>query len=166
MIAISPRPIRRPACIGSPAARKAKLSYLGHTVVENRNGLVVAAMATQADGTAEYDAGLLMVADLMKKRKRRITLGADKGYDAAEFIEELHRMKVTPHVAQNKAGRRSAVADEIARSEGYAISQRKRKLIEQGFGWAKFVNYNDDRYIRMGFPDRFDECATWSGMIR
>jgi hypothetical protein len=68
-----------------------------------------------------------------------ITLGADKDYEAAEFIEELHRMKVTPHVAQNKSGRRSAVAEEIAKSEGYAISQRKRKLIEQGFGWAKFV---------------------------
>jgi hypothetical protein len=68
-----------------------------------------------------------------------VTIGADKGYDAAEFIEVLKRMKVTPHVAQNKAGRRSAVADAIAQSEGYAISQRKRKLIEQGFGWAKFV---------------------------
>ncbi|MDP9902151.1 hypothetical protein J2W36_004427 [Variovorax ginsengisoli] len=61
-----------------------------------------------------------------------------RGYDAAEFIEALHRMKVTPHVAQNKSGRRSAVADEIAQSQGYAISQRKRKLIEHGFGWAKF----------------------------
>jgi IS5 family transposase len=68
-----------------------------------------------------------------------VTLGADKGYDAAEFIEALRRMNVTPHVAQNKSGRRSAVADEIAQSEGYAISQRKRKLIEQGFGWAKLV---------------------------
>ena len=68
-----------------------------------------------------------------------VTLGADKGYDAAEFIEALRRMNVTPHVAQNKSGRRSAVADEIAQSAGYAISQRKRKLIEQGFGWAKLV---------------------------
>ena len=63
------------------------MSYLGHTVVENRNGLVVAAMATQADGTAEYDAGLLMVADLMKRRKRRITLGADKAYDTQDFAD-------------------------------------------------------------------------------
>ena len=68
-----------------------------------------------------------------------MTIGADKGYDAREFIDELLRLTVTPHVAQNKSARRSAVPDEIAATEGYALSQRKRKLIEQGFGWAKFV---------------------------
>ncbi len=68
-----------------------------------------------------------------------ITLGADKGYDAQEFIEACQEMKVTPRVAQNTSGRRSAVPDTIASSVGYAISQQKRKLIEQGFGWAKTV---------------------------
>ena len=68
-----------------------------------------------------------------------ITLGADKGYDAQEFIDACIELKVTPHVAQNKSGRKSAVPEDVALSEGYAISQRKRKLIEQGFGWAKTV---------------------------
>jgi IS5 family transposase len=74
-----------------------------------------------------------------KDTAAQITLGADKGYDAQEFIEACQQMKVTPHVSQNTSGRRSAVPDEIARSAGYAISQQKRKLIEQGFGWAKTV---------------------------
>jgi transposase len=119
-----------------------ELRYMGHTLTDNRHGLVVNAMVTQADGFAEREAAKVMIRDARQataSADTEVTLGADKGYDAAEFIEALHCMKVTPHVAQNKAGRRSAVADEIARSEGYAISQRKRKLIEQGFGWAKFV---------------------------
>ena len=69
-----------------------------------------------------------------------ITLGADKGYDAQEFIEACLEMGVTPHVAQNTSGRRSAVPDAIAQTDGYAVSQQKRKLIEQGFGWAKTVS--------------------------
>ncbi|MDQ3270086.1 MAG: transposase, partial [Pseudomonadota bacterium] len=68
-----------------------------------------------------------------------LTVGADKGYDAAEFIEALQEMKVVPHVAQNTSNRRSAVPDDIAASAGYEISQRKRKLIEQGFGWTKVI---------------------------
>lgn len=68
-----------------------------------------------------------------------ITLGADKGYDAAEFIAELRRLKVQPHVAQNTSGRRSAVPDEIARSDGYGVSMQRRKRIEQGFGWVKTI---------------------------
>ena len=71
--------------------------------------------------------------------KAEITLGADKGYDAQEFIQACLEMKVTPHVAHNTSGRRSAVPDAIAKTDGYAISQQKRKLIEQGFGWAKTV---------------------------
>ena len=71
--------------------------------------------------------------------KTEITLGADKGYDAKEFIEACLAMNVIPHVTQNTSGRRSAVLDAIAQSEGYAVSQQKRKLIEQGFGWAKTV---------------------------
>lgn len=72
--------------------------------------------------------------------RREITLGADKGYDAAEFVQACQAMNVTSHVAQNKSGRSSAVPESIAQSVGYAISQQKRKLIEQGFGWAKSVD--------------------------
>jgi transposase len=119
-----------------------ELRYMGHTLTDNRHGLVVDAMATRADGYAEREAAKLMIA---KARQAvadptvEVTLGADKGYDAKEFITELQRLNVTPHVAQNKSGRSSAVPDEIAQSEGYMLSQRKRKLIEQGFGWAKSV---------------------------
>jgi len=119
-----------------------ELRYMGHTLTDNRHGLVVNAMVTHADGYAEREAAKAMIKDARQAvadPKTEVTLGADKGYDAAEFIEELQRLKVTPHVAQNKSGRRSAVPDEIAATEGYALSQRKRKLIEQGFGWAKFV---------------------------
>lgn len=119
-----------------------ELRYMGHTLTDNRHGLVVNAMVTHADGCAERDAAKAMIKDARQAvadPEIEVTLGADKGYDAAEFIEELQRLKVTPHVAQNKSGRRSAVPDEIAASEGYALSQQKRKLIEQGFGWAKFV---------------------------
>ncbi|MFT0174971.1 transposase, partial [Paraburkholderia mimosarum] len=95
-----------------------------------------------ADGHAEREAAKIMIHDARQAADDpnvEITLGADKGYDAQEFIEACQQMKVTPHVAQNTSGRRSAVPDMIASSAGYAISQQKRKLIEQGFGWAKTV---------------------------
>ena len=86
------------------------------------------------------EAAKLMIGDARAANPEgEITLGADKGYDAAEFIKALQDMKVTPHVAQNKSNRKSAVPDEIASTEGYGISMQKRKLIEQGFGWAKFI---------------------------
>lgn len=119
-----------------------ELRYMGHTLTDNRHGLVVNAMVTRADGHAEREAAKTMIADARQAvgdPNVEVTLGADKGYDAAEFIDELQRLKVKPHIAQNKSGRRSAVPDEIAATEGYTLSQRKRKLIEQGFGWAKFV---------------------------
>lgn len=117
-----------------------ELRFMGHTLMENRNGLIVNAMVTQADGHAEREAAKAMVADARQAMPEgEITLGADKGYDVAEFIQALQDMNVTPHVAQNKSNRSSAVPDEIAASEGYRISQQKRKLIEQGFGWAKFI---------------------------
>ncbi len=119
-----------------------ELRYMGHTLTDNRHGLVVDAMATRADGYAEREAAKVMIAKArhaLADSRVEVTLGADKGYDAKEFIAELQRLNVTPHVAQNKSGRSSAVPDEIAQSEGYALSQRKRKLIEQGFGWAKSV---------------------------
>ena len=96
---------------------------------------------TRADGHAEREAAKVMIADAVQAAPEdaQVTLGADKGYDAAEFIEALQEMKVVPHVAQNTSGRRSAVPDAIAQSAGYEISQQKRKLIEQGFGWAKSI---------------------------
>ena len=117
-----------------------ELRFMGHTLMENRNGLIVNAMVTQADGYAEREAAKTMVAEFRQANPDgEITLGADKGYDAAEFIEAIQDMKVTPHVAQNKSNRKSAVPDEIASTQGYSISMQKRKLIEQGFGWAKFI---------------------------
>ena len=117
-----------------------ELRYMGHTLADNRHGLIANARVTRADGHAEREAAKVMIADACQVTPAAtLTLGADKGYDAAEFIEALQEMKVIPHVAQNTTNRRSAVPDEIASSEGYAISQRKRKLIEQGFGWAKLI---------------------------
>ncbi|SEK06080.1 IS5 family transposase [Paraburkholderia diazotrophica] len=119
-----------------------ELRYMGHTLTDNRHGLVVNARVSCADGHAEREAAKIMINDARQAANdaaTQITLGADKGYDAQEFIEACQQMKVAPHVAQNTSGRRSAVADAIAQSAGYAISQQKRKLIEQGFGWAKTV---------------------------
>jgi transposase len=119
-----------------------ELRYMGHTLSDNRHGLIVNARVTCADGHAEREAAKVMLNDARQAiddDRVEITVGADKGYDAQEFIEACQEMKVTPHVAQNTSGRRSAVADTIAASVGYAISQQKRKLIEQGFGWVKTV---------------------------
>jgi len=121
------------------SGQEAKLSYLGHTVVENRNGLVVAAMTTQADGTAERDAGLLMVADLTKRRKRRITLGADKAYDTRDFVDTVRELRATPHVIQNDTNRRSAIDERTTRHNGYRVSLSKRWLVEKPFGWMKQI---------------------------
>ncbi len=92
-------------------------------------------MAWQATPTPVLD----LLPSLLTTKTNRPPLGADKGYDAQEFVQACQDMGVIPHVAQNTSGRRSAVPDAIAASEGYALSQRKRKLIEQGFGWAKTV---------------------------
>jgi transposase len=119
-----------------------ELRFMGHTLSDNRHGLIASAVVTTADGYAERVAAKAMISDARQalgRPEREVTLGADKGYDAQEFIDACVAMSVTPHVAQNKSGRQSAVPDAIAQSEGYALSQRKRKLIEQGFGWAKTV---------------------------
>jgi len=117
--------------------KEAKLSYHGHLMTENRNGLVVNTCLTTAYGSAEPHAGLLMAEPL--PGRGRVTLGADKGYDQREFIEELRPMGITPHVAQNQRGRRSRVDQRTTRHSGYEISQRKRKRIEEVFGWMKTV---------------------------
>jgi IS5 family transposase len=115
---------------------------MGHTLSDNRHGLIASAMVTQADGYAEREAAKAMIYDareVLPDEQTAITLGADKGYDAKEFIDACIEMKVTPHVAQNTSGRSSAMPEAIAQTDGYAVSQQKRKLIEQGFGWAKTV---------------------------
>ena len=118
-----------------------ELRYMGHTLSDNRHGLIASAVVTIADGFAERESAKVMIADAKQvaHEEAQITLGTDKGYDAAEFIQALTDMKVLPHVAQNTANRKSAVPDQIAGSDGYVISQQKRKLIEQGFGWAKLI---------------------------
>jgi transposase len=117
--------------------QSAKLCYAGHVVMENRHGLVVAAAATHATGTAERDAAQEMIAALAKTEG--ITLGGDKNYDTAPFVAEMRRLGVTPHVAQHTNGRRSAIDGRTTRHAGYAISQRIRKRIEEVFGWGKEV---------------------------
>jgi len=120
--------------------QEAKLSYLGHVLVENRHGLIVDAMLTQADGTAEPDAALLMAEALRSKRRRgKITLAADKAYDQKQLVSVLRELGITPHVAQNQNRRRSAIDRRTTRHWGYHISQRKRPLIEKVFGWLKQV---------------------------
>ena len=116
---------------------EAKLGYLGHVITENRNGLVVDVRLTQATGTAERDAAAEMLT--YKPRSARITLGADRGYDTKGFVAAMRDLGVTPHVAQNTSGRSSAVDERTTRHNGYAISQRKRKRVEEVFGWLKTV---------------------------
>jgi transposase len=119
--------------------QEAKLSYLGHTLVENRNGLIVAAMATQADGTAERDAGILMLADLTESKARRVTVGADKAYDTQDFVATVRELQATPHVTQNNRNRRSAIDERTTRHPGYQVSLSKRWLVEKPFGWLKQI---------------------------
>lgn len=120
------------------AGKEAKLSYGGHVLMENRNGLVVDTMVTQATGTAERDAGLLMAEGI--PGGQRVTLGADKNYDTKDFVAEARNLQVTPHVAQNQnARRRSAIDGRTTQHAGYLISQRKRKRVEEIFGWLKTV---------------------------
>jgi transposase len=121
--------------------QESHLGYLGHALMENRNGLVAAAEATLATGTAEREAAALM----SERLPEGATLGADKGYDAEAFVEGLKARRIAPHVAINgtvsKTGkaRKTAVPPEVAASLGYAISQRLRKRIEESFGWGKTV---------------------------
>ena len=117
--------------------KESKLSYLGHALVENRNGLIAAAMVTQADGFAERDAALLMLHERQKGRSRRITVGADKAYDTKDFVRTARELNVTPHVTKNEKGRRSNLDRRTTRHAGYAISISRRWLVEKGFRWLK-----------------------------
>ena len=118
--------------------KEAKLCFIGHGLMENRHGLLIDTCLTPANGHAERVAALAMI-EPYADRPRSITLGADKGYDAEDFINELRSMNVTPHVAQNTSGRCSRIDRRTTRHGGYAISQRIRKQIEEAFGWIKTV---------------------------
>ncbi len=117
--------------------KESKLSYLGHALVENRNGLIAAAMVTHADGYAERDAALLMLAEKQQGRGRRITVGADKAYDSEDFVRTVRELNVTPHITRNDKNRRSNLDRRTTRQPGYAISLSRRWLVEKGFGWLK-----------------------------
>ncbi len=119
---------------------EARLAYLGHALMENRSGLLVDACVTRASGHAERVAALAII-EANADRPRAITLGADRGYDAADFVNELRSMNVRAHVAQNltRTKGRSAIDGRTTRHAGYAASQRIRKRIEEGFGWIKTV---------------------------
>jgi len=117
--------------------KEAKLSYSGHVLMENRNGLAVDVAVLPATGTAERDAALDMVVDIPKLD--RVTLGGDKNYDTRDLVDALREINITPHVAQNDTHRRSAIDKRTTRHPGYAISQQKRKRVEEIFGWLKTV---------------------------
>jgi len=125
------------------AGREARLSYMGHAVMENRHGLAVAGTVSQADGTAERRASEALLKRKARRRGRRITVGEDKAYDSRDHVTALRRMNVTPHVAQNdaltKTGRRrtSAIDKRTTRHVGYRISQSCRAMVECIFGWGK-----------------------------
>ena len=116
------------------AGKEAKLSYAGHVLMENRNGIAVNGQVTQADGRAEPQAAIAMVEEI--PGQQRVTLGADKGYDRKEFVQELRDHQVTPHLARKPT---SIIDERTTRHPGYAISQQKRKRIEEIFGWLKTV---------------------------
>jgi transposase len=117
--------------------REAKLSYMGHVLMENRNGLVVSADLTQATGTAERETALNLLEQV--PGSGQVTVGADKGYDTRDFVAKTRALAITPHVAQNVSGRKSAIDGRTTRHEGYAVSQRIRKRVEEVFGWMKTI---------------------------
>ena len=119
--------------------KEAKLCYSAHALMENRNGLLVDLRVDEANGTAERLVALEMLHDNVL-REGRITVAGDKGYDTRDFVEQCRFLGVTPHVAKNEGPRRSSAIDgRTTRHPGYAVSQRKRKLVEEIFGWAKTI---------------------------
>ena len=116
------------------SGKEAKLCYAGHVQMDNRHGLVVNTRLTQASGSAEPEAALAMAAEIVGQH--RVTLGADKGYDRKELVRELRTYQVTPHIARKM---HSAIDRRTTRHPGYAISQIKRKRVEEIFGWLKTI---------------------------
>lgn len=119
--------------------KESKLSFMGHVVIDNRYGLVVSTRYTQATGDAERDEAEKMLKAIKGKRGSRLTIGADKGYDTNDFVQKMRKLKITPHLAQNDTNRASAIDDRTTRHPGYAISQWKRKIVEEVFGWLKTI---------------------------
>ena len=140
----------------------AKLAYLGHVLMENRHALVVDTRLTLAKGTAEREAALEMVAD--RPGRHRITLGADKAYDVAEFVADLRELNVTPHVAQNTTNRRSAIDARTTRHPGYAVSGWVRKRIEEVFGWTQATGRLPQDASPWSGPRRLDVHAHRHGL--
>jgi transposase len=138
---------------------EAKLGYLGHVLMENRNGLLVQTFLTEANGRAERDAAMLMAEALPSGK--RVTLGGDKNYDTRELVEELRGMNITPHVAQNNTNRSSAIDQRTTRHAGYEVSQRKRKRVEQSFGWMKMVGML--RKVKLRGIDKVGWLFTFTG---
>jgi len=118
-------------------AQEAKLCYTGHVLMENRNGLAVAGCVIPASGHAERAAALALLGE--REGRERVTLGADKGYDTRDFVAAVRLLGVTPHVAQNTTNRASAIDGRTTRHPGYGVSQRRRKRVEEIFGWLKTV---------------------------
>jgi IS5 family transposase len=120
------------------SGKEAKLSYNGNLLTENRNGLIITTEVFQANGTAERDAAMVMLEQI--PGEGRVTVGGDKGYDTRDFVAECRNMNVTPHVAQNtKRNGGSAIDGRTTRHGGYEVSQKKRKRIEECFGWLKTI---------------------------
>jgi transposase len=119
------------------SGKEAKLSYSGHVLMENRNGLVADVEVLEANGTAEREAALMLIGSIGGDRP--VTVGADKAYDTKDFVAQARQMNATPHVAQNNTHRKSAIDGRTTRHPGYAISQWKRKRVEEIFGWMKTV---------------------------
>jgi len=117
---------------------EARLCFIGHGLMENRSGLIVGTRLTRVSGHAERLAALDLIAP-HGDRPRAVTLGADKGYDAKDFVMELRELNVRAPIAQNSSGRRSAIDRRTTRHRGYALSQRVRKRIEEAFGWIKTI---------------------------
>jgi len=117
--------------------KEAKLCFMGHALMENRHGLVVDGRVSEANGTAERKVAETMLAAVPGRHP--ITVGGDKGFDTQDFVAAMRKLKVTPHVAQNVSGRRSAIDGRTTRHPGYAVSQKLRKRIEEAFGWIKEV---------------------------
>jgi len=115
--------------------KEAKLCFMGHVLMENRHGLIITPRLTAATGTAERQAAEGMVGEL--PGRHRLTVGGDKAYDTREFVQSLRALNAVPHVAQNRAGRSSAIDGRTTRHPGYAVSQRLRKRVEEIFGWIK-----------------------------
>lgn len=141
------------------AGKEAKLCYMAHALMENRNGLVVDTRVTLASGTAERESAADMVKNI--PGTHRVTVGGDKNYDTAGFVSALRGLDATPHVAQNDTNRRSAIDNRTTRHSGYSISQKARKRIEESFGWIKTIGtVRKSRYRGVGKVSWYFTLAT------